>query len=725
MKKIFFSLLAIAAIASCAKTEPVYVEDNSEIKLAPVTTHVTKAAQYGAVEGTTYNPAEHFTVIGYWNAEGAGSTFETGTTYLNAVDFAKKGEYWAGSKESYYWPKNGSLRFATYSPTEIAGGTMTHTLATDTWVAEGYVQSSNTAETVDFMVAQTPPSYTAQTATEKVSVVFEHALSWISFKVKAQDQAAVDAFVVKGITVDNVYTKGTMVAEYPAKDWKVDDTTTPADYTVSENVGTLTTEAVEVDNNGVLVIPQATTTVTVTFTQNTLKDDEGKLIEQSLTIPLILDGELPWEAGKHYIYTLIFGLDEILINPSVVEWEVVEVPVVEATAVEVSTSEDLVSAVAAGKSVRLINDVVLSTPVKLTSGEVIVELNGYDVTSATDAFEVAGGTLSINGPGVVTAASDNREPYCAVWAYGDAVVNIYGGEFKAGYPTGDYNDLVYAKDNAVINVYGGKFYNSGKENAFVLNLKDNTNAKMNVYGGSFEKFNPANNESEGANTNFVAAGYNVVKEGDWYTVYASEGANIVLGGATTFVSTVKVKNGTLDGADNTLTVTEAPENTASTYGLIRPEGDVTIANITIDGGNLRTTNDTGLRGIYVTKAGNYVYDNVTVKNVLYPIHVNTEEAVTLKVSNSSLEGWTSYGESTTADFTNVAFTKNVVTGYGMYRPYGTTVLTNCSFTDMTIDLGSLGEGETIVFEGCTFDGAALTTANLTGYEGKESVVTIR
>lgn len=723
MKKIFYSFLAIAALASCAKTEVAYVEDNSEIKLAPVTTHVTKTAQYGAVEGTTYNPNEHFTVIGYWNAEGAGSTFENGTTYLDAVDFAKKGEYWAGSTGSYYWPKNGSLRFATYSPTEIKGGNMTHTLATDTWVAEGYEQSSNTAETVDFMVAQTPPSYTAQTATEKVSVVFEHALSWISFKVKAQDQAAVEAFKVNGITVDNVYTKGTMVAKYPAKDWKVDDTTTPADYTVSEDVGGLTTEAVEVVNNGVLVIPQATTTVTVTFTQNTLKDENGRLIEQSLTIPLILDGQdTPWEAGKHYIYTLIFGLDEILINPSVVDWEVVEVPVVEATAVEVSTSEDLVSAVAAGKSVRLINDVVLSTPVKLTSGEVIVELNGYDVTSATDAFEVAGGTLSINGPGVVTAASDNGTPYCAVWAYGDAVVNIYGGEYKIGYPTGDYNDLIYAKDNAVINVYGGKFYNSGKENGFVLNLKDNTAAKMNVYGGSFEKFNPANNASEGAGTNFVAAGYYVMQADDWYTVYASKDADIELAADATILSSVKVVNGSLNGNGNTLTAATEPADN----GLVRPSGDATISNVTIDGNNgAWDDNGTsrGLRAVYITTAGNYTIDNVITTEVTYALNVNTKQDVTLKVTNSTFNGWTSYGSSTTADFTNVTFTANATNN--VFRPYGTSVITNCDFSGMTIDLGSLGEGETIVFESCTFNGEALTTGNLTGYEGKESVVTVR
>ena len=133
---------------------------------------------------------------------------------------------------------------------------------------------------------------------------------------------------------------------------------------------------------------------------------------------------------------------------------------------------------------------------------------------------VAGGALTITGDGVVHAATTNGTPYCAVWAYGDAVVNIYGGTYKIGYPTGDYNDLIYAKENAVINIYGGTFHNSGRENAFVLNVNDQnrSTAAINVYGGSYEKFNPADNLSEGAGTNFVAPGKTVEQNVDWYIV---------------------------------------------------------------------------------------------------------------------------------------------------------------------------------------------------------------
>ena len=172
-----------------------------------------------------------------------------------------------------------------------------------------------------------------------------------------------------------------------------------------------------------------------------------------------------------------------------------------------------------GETIVLLQNVKLDAPLHV-SKNIVFDLNGKNISSTTDVFEVAGGALTIIGDGEVHAATTNGEPYCAVWAYGDAVVNIYGGTYKIGYPDGDYNDLIYAKEKAVINIYGGTFYNSGRENAFVLNLKDQdcSTADINVYGGSYEKFNPANNESEGPNTNFVVEGKTVEQNADWYIV---------------------------------------------------------------------------------------------------------------------------------------------------------------------------------------------------------------
>ena len=52
MKKIFFSLLAVAAIASCAKTEEIYTGEQAEIKIKPTAAIATKANVTAAIDGT-------------------------------------------------------------------------------------------------------------------------------------------------------------------------------------------------------------------------------------------------------------------------------------------------------------------------------------------------------------------------------------------------------------------------------------------------------------------------------------------------------------------------------------------------------------------------------------------------------------------------------------------------------------------------------------------------
>ena len=530
MKKFFFSLLAIAAIAACAKTEDVYTEENTEIQISPVTSVATKANVKQAIDGIAYPTGEDFDVFAYWKNEPAGSTFTTGeTNYLIAddatgVEFTNKGAYWGGTT-TYYWPKNGSLRFAAYSPADLD---MTHVLATDTYTLSGLVYPTNTADTYEILVAPTSESYTAQTAAEKVSVVFEHTLSWLTLKLVSTDVAA-NAFTVNGLIVNDVKYNGTLTANMAAdtKEWDLEDATnnvfvfnrdTYAKADIAD-LATVTTAAKTYENvdNGFLVLPQETTTLTITYTQNPL-DGTPALTGQELTIPLTLEADKPWEPGKHYTYTVIFDLDEILINPSVEDWVEVEVPAIDATATAVTNQEELQAALSAGRNVRLAEDINLTEPIVVGDAyvtkaaaviDVTVDLNGKTITSTSDVFEVKDGTLTIVGDGNVKAATGNGTPFCAVWAYGDAVVNIYGGVYEIGYPTGDYNDLIYSKEKATINIYGGEFMNSGKDNAFVLNLKDadRATAAINVYGGKYHNFDPSNNASENADFSFLVDGY--------------------------------------------------------------------------------------------------------------------------------------------------------------------------------------------------------------------------
>ena len=400
MKKIFYSLVALAALASCTKTEAVYVEDNTEIKIKPATAIATKANVLAAIDGTEYPVKENFDVYAYWNEAGAGSNFTEGTVYLGlnnqAVEFKNKGNYWGGVT-TYFWPKNGSLRFAAYSPSSVD---MLHTLATDTYTVDGYTQKSNTAETWDLLVAPTSQSYTAMTAAENVSVVFEHALSWITVKVVAKDADAAKAFDIKKVTINDVNT----VADFAAamtdgiqyEEWS--NQGTPAAYVIYEGSQAVTETATDIETtkNGTIVIPQPTTTITVDYKQNALEGTPA-LDNQQVTVDLVLDAnDTPWEPGKHYVYTLVFGLDEILINPDVVDWDDVNAGQISTDPIQVATTAEFVEAIEKGGQVSLqanINLDEVSTKAAaagvVLNKDVVIEGNGYTVTTtAVRAFQI-------------------------------------------------------------------------------------------------------------------------------------------------------------------------------------------------------------------------------------------------------------------------------------------------------------------------------------------------
>ena len=398
MKKIFFSFLAIAAIASCAKTEAVFTEGDSEIKLSPVTKLQTKANFLGAVDGIVYPTAENFDVYAYWKNVPAGEVFTDGSMFLEGkeaggAEFTNKGNFWGGVV-NYYWPKNGSLRFSAYSPSHLD---VDHQLPEDLYTVE-YEQPSKTAETWDFLVAPTSPSYSLMTATEKVAIEFQHALSWITLKVVAKDADAAKAFNIKKVTINDVLTKANFAAKMgdgiQYEEWLGQNTAAP--YVVFEGSQMVTETLTDIETTpaGTLVIPQNTTSVTVDFDQygvNGTADTPG----MSITLDLVLDQDNePWRPGKHYNYTLIFGLDQILINPSVVDWE--EVPsngggiVLDPDAINVSTAAQLEAALANDDATKIVfqNDIEGSFIVPEVAGRALtIDGNGYKLTGA---FQIDG-----------------------------------------------------------------------------------------------------------------------------------------------------------------------------------------------------------------------------------------------------------------------------------------------------------------------------------------------
>jgi hypothetical protein len=166
------------------------------------------------------------------------------------------------------------------------------------------------------------------------------------------------------------------------------------------------------------------------------------------------------------------------------------------------------------KPIVIEQEVTVNLNNKKIIAPIFAEKSGAITEGNTDSYGFwikKGGNLTIEGNGEVIA--QDAKYSMAVWANGGNVI-IKSGIFKNN---GEGSDLIYASDGSTIEIYGGEFHPckmgegvDGTKNEYsALNIKDKDrdNTKIIVYGGRFYNFNPADNKSEGKNTNFVAEGY--------------------------------------------------------------------------------------------------------------------------------------------------------------------------------------------------------------------------
>ena len=164
-----------------------------------------------------------------------------------------------------------------------------------------------------------------------------------------------------------------------------------------------------------------------------------------------------------------------------------------------------------------VNSVVELDDITIQGGT-FAEKNGVITNGNTDSYVFwvkENSNLVINGSGIVKAQPAKYS--MAVWAQG-GTVTINGGTYINA---GEGSDLIYASKGGKIYIYGGEFMPCKKQNGVsgtneqysALNIKDADRniSEIKVYGGKFYGFNPANNTSEGVNTNFVADGYKSVE----------------------------------------------------------------------------------------------------------------------------------------------------------------------------------------------------------------------
>lgn len=161
-----------------------------------------------------------------------------------------------------------------------------------------------------------------------------------------------------------------------------------------------------------------------------------------------------------------------------------------------------------------------------------------------------------------------------------------------------------------------------------------------------------------------------------------------------------VNGGTFNGGGNTLTVEDA---NGGWDCAISPKSG-TIENVTVNG---------AFRGIFMSGSNGDVYiDNVIIDDVCYTFNSDAgNKAYGVYISNSTLNGWTSYSDvHKEVVFTNCSFGKG--TGgytYAFCRPYNASVFTNCVFQEgFEFDTSKTSD---IVFDNCYYGDTLITAEN--------------
>lgn len=185
--------------------------------------------------------------------------------------------------------------------------------------------------------------------------------------------------------------------------------------------------------------------------------------------------------------------------------------------ISVETLEALNEAIALGGTIAVSSPIDAPTGFNITVDTTLV--NNGEITVAEDTegngvFTVTEGTLILEGKGTINGLGKN-DYSMAVWAKGNGKVIINDGYFTnvgaSSVEDAEHFDLIYASENSQIEINGGEF--KCETPKWTLNIKDRDRASASILvkGGKFHGFNPADCDTEGEHTNFVAPGYKVVE----------------------------------------------------------------------------------------------------------------------------------------------------------------------------------------------------------------------
>ena len=344
MKKIIVSMMAVAALAACTKSEIQY-EPAGEISFAPVASNVTKSvAGYTDGEYDGVFPTDVDLYVFANAIEGTYGAANVGTAYFaNACFEWASGKGTEGSQDGVatagayagnptrYWPNVKSLIFAGYSDACGVAKNATMDFASNVLTIPSYTQNNATftkeGENDLMWFACDGTAYSKQA--DEVAAKMQHACSWITIKVAGDANMVSSACTLNSLVVKSLAHTGKVECKVDGATWTIaaDAVKENENYYTTGSLITASPIVYEEENakNNFIVIPQNPTELEVTYTF-TSDSSNGLKLTETKSVPLFFDdAESDWESGVHYIYTITITASEILIDPYVVKWDDEEV----------------------------------------------------------------------------------------------------------------------------------------------------------------------------------------------------------------------------------------------------------------------------------------------------------------------------------------------------------------------------------------------------------------
>lgn len=371
MKTRLFSFAAIAAAllaaASCSLDSITTLSDAVQPQEIGIRTLGSAPGTKSAIDGTAFPQGYDMMVSAYKNI-GSHAGEDASADYFEGIQFAYDGTSgsWKSTKGPKYWPLDGTLDFLAVASagthTSANGLDLSYSSNACTWGDIPGNAANNVAKKVVLNVPDNSEKFddllygaaNAQGASASgTGIAFRHAMASVVFVAKcnvAYDADENKGITIDGITIDGAKYSGTLTVANPAAGGGSGDLTA-AWSSLGSTVAHLSARVWNSGNSGIKTDEPALSALHLGTTYKDISAAANRFGEAYVILPgqaavpftvtytihngFEADGTTPknnqvqyqytpsgtWQMGKKYVYQLDFNLTEILVNPTVVNWE--------------------------------------------------------------------------------------------------------------------------------------------------------------------------------------------------------------------------------------------------------------------------------------------------------------------------------------------------------------------------------------------------------------------